>query len=88
MNDGVFIDYFLSTWVILINFINLVKERKEEILINLIASILSKLNKSRNKAYPNEHTIKCCLNLFELLEKYSKFHDMDIIKSKLQHLMR
>jgi len=41
MQDSVLIDYFLSTWVILINFTKLVKERREDVLFHVGNQVVS-----------------------------------------------
>jgi hypothetical protein len=88
MNDGVFIDYFVSTFVILINFIKLLDENKEEVLTNIVLSVLTELGCHQDSGYPDEHKIKCCLNLFEIFEKNKNLKKIEKIKVKLFSLAR
>lgn len=88
MRDGVFIDYFNSTWVILTNFANLLKEKKEEVHIHLIWSLFKSIEVNGKKNYPTDHTIKCVLRTLEIIQKYQNLKNHEFIKKKLLGLMR
>lgn len=88
MRDGVFIDYFASTWVILVNFANLLKEKKNEVLGHLVWSLLKNIEVGGENNYPTNHTIKCILKTFEILKKDNNLKNMKEIKNKMVGLMK
>lgn len=67
MRDSFFIDYFISTWVILLNFVGLLSEKRSETVSSMCSQIFKDVDLESEATFPEEHVICCLLNLFEFL---------------------